>query len=135
MFYTIILAAGIAVLSFNSGMAQAACPSAGPPPVAGPLSVGMGAVLHITPIDQNCVPIPNDANNIISLVQVSGLATWALNAAGGVDVTGVAVGSMPTVQIRWHDQYTTHPNVQSPIFTINVVAPAATVTAVGSTSP
>lgn len=123
-----------AAFLLSATTAHASCP--GPLPLTTPISVAVGQTAHVTPVDQNCDPIPNDANNVISLLQMTGVATWALDSTGpGINITGAAVGSANSVQIQWKDQYTTHPAVKSGFFSVQVVAPPATVTAVGSTSP
>jgi hypothetical protein len=128
------LAAALLLSAAPAGMAQAACTS--PPPMATPINVPVGATVHVTPIDQNCNPIPNDpVTSKVSLLQATGVMSWALDGTGpGVNITGVAVGSAATVQFQWADQYATHAYVKSPTFTVNVVAPPPAVTAIGSSA-
>lgn len=125
-----------AAFVLSAATAHASC--SGPLPLATPISVAVGQTAHITPVDQDCNAIPNDVNNVISVLNFSGLATWALDPGGpGVNITGVSTGTIPSAQLQWKDQYPAaqHPAVKSGLFTVNIVAPPPTVTALGSTSP
>lgn len=53
------LAATVSLCAAHVSMAQAAC--TGSLPLANPVTVAVGATVHVTPVDQNCNVIPNDA--------------------------------------------------------------------------
>lgn len=136
MFHKTAIAVGFVLSATGSAMAQAACP--GLLPLVATVSVAVGATVHVTPLDQNCSAIPNDLNNVITLLNTSGLATWALDSSGpGLNITGVASGNMSNVKIQWKDQYplSVHPAITSAGFSIFVTAPPPAVTAIGSVSP
>ncbi len=99
--------------------------------VVSPITIPVGGTAHITPIDQNNMPIPI-AQCTLGVSLPAPLATWVKDVTGFV-LTAVATGSYAGVKVQWSDGV--NPSVQSIAFTVTVLPPPPAVTAVGTTSP
>lgn len=99
--------------------------------VVNPVNISFGGVVHITPVDQNNMPIPI-AQCTLGVSLPASVATWIKDATGFV-LTAVAPGSYGGVRVTWTDGV--NPSVQSNPFTVAVLPPPPAVTAVGTTTP
>lgn len=98
------------------------------PPLVNPVTVGIGATVHLTPIDQTNAPIPIGFCTVVNVLPAMATITYD---ATGANITGIAAGSAPNAM--WHcvNGATTVNSLQ---FTLTVPAPWS-VTAVGDTLP
>lgn len=117
------LAAAFLLVS-AAALAQAA------PPLVNPVTLSVGASVHLTPIDQNSVPVPIVQCTLLNLPPAT--ATFVKDATG-VILTGVAPASNGGV--RWQCGDGVNPAVLSPGFFVTVVPAPYSVTAVGDTMP
>ncbi len=101
-----------------------------PVPIVDPVSLDYGSTTHITPIDQDSVAIPIAQCELLHLPAY--LATSTKDSTG-FTLIAVAPGSYSGVQIEWSDGV--NPSIRSAVFTVTVIPPTATVTAVGDTQP
>lgn len=99
------------------------------PPLVNPVTFQSGSTFHLTPVDQNSVPIPVAQ---CSLAALPNNVTYVKDATGFV-LSAATSGSGFLVQVSCTDGL--NPVVKSPTFTISVTPPPYAVTAVGTVSP
>jgi hypothetical protein len=100
-------------------------------PVVNPVTVGVGATVHLTPVDQNSAPIPISECTIPVSSFVASIVTVSYDSTGAI-LTGVAPGTGATGAFWQCKAPGGSATVNSATFNITV---PWSVTAVGDTSP
>jgi hypothetical protein len=98
-------------------------------PIVNPVTIAVGATVHLTPIDQNSVPIPISECTIQAFV--ASIVTVSYDSTGAI-LTGVAPGAGASGAYWLCKAPGGSATVNSATFTITV---PWSVTAVGDTSP
>jgi hypothetical protein len=98
-------------------------------PLVNPVTVAAGGTVHLTPIDQNSMPISILECTLSGVL--APIATHVKDATGFV-ITGGSVGTLNSAKISCSNGGTP---VVSPTFTVTVTPAPYTVTQVGTTSP